>query len=743
MQLSQGSKWIWANNCPYDKNCYCEFADKFIVNNPNAGAYIRICADNRYVLWVNSRFIGLGQYTDYPDRAIFDTLDISDFIIAGENTLRILVYFNGTPSPTYSHNIPGLIFDVISENKTLAVSSSRTASRVLSEYNKSIGNVYTFPNWYFFSYDATKRALNPWQSSFIVSNNLKLSPSPVETFKIKKRTDSAIINHGNFFIKKRTDSAIINHRNFFYHGAKGSVYKSDGKCHPHPLNARTPFNIELPPEILPDADGTHITIDLGTEVSGFFEIDIVAAAGTRILIELEHKINYYAGEIICSAGRNKYVNYINPFKCRYITLYIESFDFTLFYAGLRTFGYDVKIRSAFNCSDSLHNKIFDSCMKSLTNNAYEHYGDSSLRHRVINATESRSQLLAWYYAVGEYDKPRENLRMASFCLRPDGLLEVNATVKFPYTYPCFSLIWILELYEYVLYSDDLAFALEMWPCTEKIIRTFWRNTKGHDLQAPFTDEIYRNFYDDSHGLSESFLKNLRNKNNYKNYDGPLSVYYILALDCAVKLTKLLYSYCRNAQIASSSLQEIDFMEKLSWCEMLLSGAKKALHKTFWDSSVGAYCTYIINGEKIHFSELMNSLVLYAGLVPDKLTKRVTALLSGNEVCVPALIPVSLDNSIFKYEALLNSDTNYADYVLNDIADKWGNIIYKADEIDSVIPLIIYFKYVLGISPRSVGFKDYNFKPVKQKTLLSATGKVPRIDRASLDIEINENGFKLT
>ena len=97
MQLSQGSKWIWANNCPYDKNCYCEFADKFLVNNPNDGAQVRICADNRYVLWINGRFVSLGQYTDYPNRAIFNTVDISDFIVTGENTLRILVYYKGTP----------------------------------------------------------------------------------------------------------------------------------------------------------------------------------------------------------------------------------------------------------------------------------------------------------------------------------------------------------------------------------------------------------------------------------------------------------------------------------------------------------------------------------------------------------------------------------------------------------------------------------------------------------------------
>ena len=62
---------------------------------------------------------------------------------------------------------------------------------------------------------------------------------------------------------------------------------------------------------------------------------------------------------------------------------------------------------------------------------------------------------------------------------------------------------------------------------------------------------------------------------------------------------------------------------------------------------------------------------------------------------------------------------------------------------SAIPVLFYYKYLLGVSPRTIGFRDYNFKPLKLKTPLKASGKIPRFDRASLDIEINENGFKLT
>ena len=197
--------------------------------------------------------------------------------------------------------------------------------------------------------------------------------------------------------------------------------------------------------------------------------------------------------------------------------------------------------------------------------------------------------------------------------------------------------------------------------------------------------------------------------------------------------------------------------------MLLNGAKAALHDAFWDSSVGAYCTYVVNGEKLHFSELMNSLVLYAGLVPESHAKRIADILSHNSQCSPALIPVTLSHTIFKYEALLNAGDLYADYVINDIADKWGHMLYNGatsfwETIDgswafdtagslchgwSAIPVLFYYKYLLGVSPRTIGFRDYNFKPLKLKTPLKASGKIPRIDRASLDIEINENGFKLT
>lgn len=778
MQLSQGSKWIWVNNCPHEVNCYCEFADRFIVDRADSQIFIRISADSQYALWINERFADFGQYADYPNYKVFDTLDVTKYISVGENELRILAYYQGTDTSTYTSGTPGVIYDVISGSKALTFSSASTLSRVASEYKNGPMEMVSPQLGYTFCYNASLRGQNKWASSAVINKSVNLYQRPVAKLEIKKRAKATIVSQGFYMYHpayEQSSPAVVMQKAFLS-SARMADFTGKYGGEPFVLGARNPFvcNVDNATPFHLGENGVYVVIDLGREEAGCFEIDIDAAAETRILIGYGEHLDdlrvrtsvgnrSFAAQFICSAGRNRYTHYNKRFGCRYISLYVESFDFTLYYAGIRPCEYPFKARGKFKCSDLLHNKIYETCLRTLVLSAHEHYEDCPWREQALYSMDSRNQILCGYYAFGEYDLPRESIRLLSYGLREDGLLELCAPAKVNVTIPYFSLMWIIELYEYILFSGDVSFAGEMWPCAEKIIRTFWRNAKGHDLQQAMNEPGYWNFYEWTQGLSSGFPTHLRNKNNSRNYDGPLSVYYILALDAMIKMAKLLYSQSKTSSDFNSNLSEIDFVEKISWCEMLLSSARNAFHDTFWDSSIGAYCTYIVNGEKIHFSELMNSLALYAGLVPDNFTKRVADILSGYAICSPALIPISLSNSIFKYEALLSAGAGYSDYVIKDISDKWGNMLYKGatsfwETVDgawdfecagslchgwSAIPVVIYYKYLLGVSPRTEGFRDYSFKPIKLKTPLSATGKIPRKDRASLDVEINENGFKLT
>ena len=78
---------------------------------------------------------------------------------------------------------------------------------------------------------------------------------------------------------------------------------------------------------------------------------------------------------------------------------------------------------------------------------------------------------------------------------------------------------------------------------------------------------------------------------------------------------------------------------------------------------------------------------------------------------------------------------------------WNEKLFESNAHENtsgmITPLIVYLKYILGISPKLYGFSDYFFKPLKFKPLLPVSGKIPRPERASLDILIDVDRFKIT
>ena len=381
MQLSQGSKWIWAKNCPYEVNCYCEFADRFNVERPDSQVFIRISADSQYALWINGKFADCGQYSDFPENKIYDTIDITKFISVGENELRILAYYQGTSTSTYKSGAAGIIYDVLCENKALTFSSSNTLSRVASEYKNGPAELVSPQSSYTFYHNASQRGQNAWTESAVIFNNAKLSPRPVSKLEIKKRADATIVSQGFFMYHPAFEQDIpaVKMQKAFLSAARLSEVTVNGFAEPFKLSARNPFICKIDstsPEHIGE-QGVYAVIDLKCEEVGFFDIDIEASKGTKILIGYGEHLDdlrirtsvggrAFAAEFICNAGRNRFTHYIKRIGARYITLYIESFDFVLYYAGLKPCEYPFIARGKFSCNDLLHNKkIFDSFYRSL------------------------------------------------------------------------------------------------------------------------------------------------------------------------------------------------------------------------------------------------------------------------------------------------------------------------------------------------------------------------------------------
>ena len=199
MQLSEGSRWIWVKDFPFQENCYCQFSEKFIVAEAGIPVLVHISADSQYALWVNGQFADFGQYADYPEFKVFDEIDITAFVTEGTNELLILAYYQGTDTSTYRKGPAGVIFDVTSGGQTLAVSGTQTRSRVASGFRNGPMELVSGQLGYSFEYNAAEDGKNEWLASVPVNGPAKLYPRPVPKLRIGGRAPASVVAQGFFY----------------------------------------------------------------------------------------------------------------------------------------------------------------------------------------------------------------------------------------------------------------------------------------------------------------------------------------------------------------------------------------------------------------------------------------------------------------------------------------------------------------------------------------------------------------
>ena len=166
---NKGAKWLW-DNCECVHNQYVCFRQNIKLNDFKK-AYISLCCDTTYELYINGKFVNFGQYLGMPENKFFDKLDISEYLVKGENLIAIEVYYQGKPSSCYATGTPGLIYFTEvdgkvypNENVILAHDGGYTEGNHIPQITGQLG-----PS---FEYDARKS--EDWKNpSFVPGANWK------------------------------------------------------------------------------------------------------------------------------------------------------------------------------------------------------------------------------------------------------------------------------------------------------------------------------------------------------------------------------------------------------------------------------------------------------------------------------------------------------------------------------------------------------------------------------------------
>ena len=687
-QFHPASQWIWLDS-QWLPNRFMEAAVDFDAAG-DGGYALHVSVEGQFVAFINGVRVPSTQYPDFPTAKSVQCPDVTALVHPGSNRLSIQCWYPGEDTSDYRREAPGLRFELLCGDRILLASGADTPVRPIAAYVE--GPVPSITGQLGFGFARRIAQEEPFRPAVCVDKPAQCVARPIRELCVDPCPPVTIVAQGAF---QEAGGKNVGERMQF-----AGLFWQDLRAMTGQTSPALPSEGGLHFETT-SGDGVFLMLDLGDLYEGYLSLDMVCPEETTVDVGFgEHlqdlRVRTSVGgrcfAVTCTAGpaRKQFVHWFRRLGCRYLQLFIHSRSVTIHEAGVLPARYPVDERPQLHLDDPLHDRIAQICRRTLQDCMHEHYEDCPWREQALYAFDSRSQMLAGYYAFGEFDFPRENLRLLALSQREDGLLELCAPARVPITIPAFSLSFIVALEEYCRYSGDLGFGREMLPVAERILDVLDRQTRD-GLAWRMQEPQYWNFYEWSPGLDGE------SRTVPPRAEAGLQLFGLVALQRMDSLRRMLGAPQRES-------------------EQLLRQALTAGLEQFWDDGAQAYASVLCGGERSHYAELIQALALLSGACPEK---RADILRDG--LLHGRWSPITLSHSLLKYEALLQ-DPALSDAVFAEIRQRWGAMLFQGAttfwEVDegapafgragslchgwSAIPYYLYCAYGLGVRPERPG-----------------------------------------
>lgn len=585
------AKWIWIDNDKPD--VHAEFKRSF--QSVSTELKLKLSCDGNYVVFLNGKYVGFGQMSDYEYYKTLDEYDLREYAVAGENELRIVVWHIGVNSVNYRAERAGVCFEITEGERIAAYSDEDALSRIVSGYAqgycKMIAQVGITS-----LYDFTKEE-ESFKKSVRAVKEVTFAPSNVQNLKILPKVSGRVLTRE----KKR------------------------------------------------------VLVDLGEEYLGFLHFSVESKAqdnaftvffGEHLLPngQVLRKIAtcHFGLDFIAKKGRNEFQDYLRPIGCRYLEI-VSDKEIEVERLGIMPFQYPFK-EAGLALRDPLDKRIYEVCIHTLKCCAAKHYMDCPWREQGMYVLDSRNQMLCGYYAFKEYALPRFNLIMLSKGMTNYGILSSSPpSAQDSYIIPFFSLIYIVQVYEYVTHSGDVSVIAEVEEVLHTIMRTFLGRIDEKGLIPRFSCDHFWNFYEWTEGSNgwPCDEKSAAERKDAETYDLILNAAFVLA---AEKYALLLEKIGKSFVFPSD-------------------GYRKRIKELFYDEDRGLFR---LNSRTKEYSRLGCSFALLARVATGAEAERAAENMLNDE----GVIDCSLACAGYFYDALLRVDEKYKEYVLKDIRTKY-------------------------------------------------------------------------
>lgn len=595
--IMKKAKWIWleAMGTP---DSYGEFYEKFLWEQ--GSALCRISCDGDYTLYINGQAVSFWQYGDYEHYKVYDEIDITPYLQKGENHLAVRVWHYGVDSMRYIAAQAGLIYEIAQGSQVLVFSSENVRCRLSKAFINERKKNITWQLGMGFAYDANYE--DNWKIGYMADG--KPAVSVKKSCQMVKRPIAK-----NSLEKPAKSTCLV---------ANKGYYLFD-------LGQET---VGLPVLKFTSETAQDILVQWGE--------DLQNGHVRRIIDQRDFSFNYRA-----KPGKNEFISYMLRIGCRYIEIFAES-PVEIEYVGVFPTPYPVEI-APMVLEDSLDQKIYDTCVRTLQLCMMDRYVDTPWREQCLYAFDARNQMLCGYYAFkdGNTQFARAALKLISEDRREDGLLSITYPCGMDLTIPGFSLHYFKAVREYCTHTGDWGLAKEVYPKLKSILDTFISGRKNGFI-CRFSGENHWNFYDWSDYLEGRLFED----------DVPIPD---LIINC------LFIIACWDFLMISEKIGM-----SVSGLNDLIIDARKGAINAFCCPEKALFSLTQGGGE---FTVLGNALAILAGLTDETQAKDICSRFGKGE-----MTDCTLSMKCFQYDAMLKTDKTFSKEILAEIRAVYGKML---------------------------------------------------------------------
>lgn len=490
-------KWIWIANPDPVSNSYIQARKSFTLPAKPTSAIIKACADSRYKLFVNGRYVGKGPVRSGEGYCYFDTFNVAELLDKGDNVIAVLAHHVGESTYNSAPGKPGLIckVEIEADGKTQLLGTNETWKvRQATEW-VSIGARLNHRLGFQEIYDAEdapdgwteiKFKEKDWQYAVEVGIPPALPWGELKAREIPPLREETILPRA---VVTRGNAAEIGRES-----PAASMPDIMASFDLVPLKSGSAKNAEM---LLTDSGvtdiktprgdkGVAIVLDFGREVFGNVEIGLGPTGSGCIDIGYSEALT--DGQVRPNAGMTRYTDRIlmkkgrlnwesfEPRAFRFIRIEFRrcSRQVPLEYVRVNQTTYPVRQTGSFECDDRVLNDIWQAGVYTAQLCMEDTFIECPWRERAQWWGDARILARTAYYAFDDTALLAQGLRQIASSQVGDGSILGLYPAGEHMLVPDFALVWVFSILDYYAFADDAQLVHDLYPAVARLLKWFAR-----------------------------------------------------------------------------------------------------------------------------------------------------------------------------------------------------------------------------------------------------------------------------